>query len=132
MSTRLFNNLFAIGTQRGEKAKKGFCQIDNRSHESGDRVVRTCEPCICMFNPDTAMQSLPTAQLCAVSIDQRFNNKLDMATLFFTEVFGTNAAPRVMSGIIALSIFGNIVVMTFTASRGTGSDHTSKARFTLN
>ena len=45
-----------------------------------------------------------------------------MATLFFTEVFGTNAAPRVMSGIIALSIFGNIVVMTFTASRGTISD----------
>ena len=42
-----------------------------------------------------------------------------MATLFFAEVFGTNAAPRVMSGLIALSILGNIVVMTFTASRGT-------------
>ena len=42
-----------------------------------------------------------------------------MATLFFAEVFGTDAAPRVMSGLIALSILGNIVVMTFTASRGT-------------
>lgn len=41
-----------------------------------------------------------------------------MATVFFREVFGNDLAPRVMSGIIALSIFGNIVVMTFTASRG--------------
>ena len=42
-----------------------------------------------------------------------------MATVFFGEVFGNDIAPRVMSGIIAFSIFGNIVVMTFTASRGT-------------
>lgn len=41
-----------------------------------------------------------------------------MATVFFREVFGNELAPRVMSGIIALSIFGNVVVMTFTASRG--------------
>lgn len=83
-----------------------------------------------MLNPDTAIQSLPTAQLCAVSFDQRLDSELDMATLFFTEVFGTNAAPRVMSGIIALSIFGNIVVMTFTASRGTISDSMLWASFT--
>lgn len=42
-----------------------------------------------------------------------------MATVFFRQVFSNQIAPRVMSGIIALSIFGNIVVMTFTASRGT-------------
>ena len=42
-----------------------------------------------------------------------------MATVFFGEAFGNDVAPRVMSGIIAFSIFGNIVVMTFTASRGT-------------
>ena len=41
-----------------------------------------------------------------------------MATVFFREVFGNDLAPRVVSGIIAFSIFGNIVVMTFTASRG--------------
>ena len=41
-----------------------------------------------------------------------------MATLFFTEVFGNDKAPRVMSGIIALAILGNIIVMTFTACRG--------------
>ncbi|KAL8928810.1 MAG: hypothetical protein Q9208_001588 [Pyrenodesmia sp. 3 TL-2023] len=55
--------------------------------------------------------------LCVVSFDQRLNEKLDMATVFFREVFGNDVAPRVMSGIIALSIFGNMVVMTFTASR---------------
>ena len=43
---------------------------------------------------------------------------LDMATVFFGAVFGGHLAQRVMSGIIAFSIFGNIVVMTFTASRG--------------
>lgn len=42
-----------------------------------------------------------------------------MATVFFREVFGNEIARRVMSGIIALSIFGNVVIMTFTASRGT-------------
>ncbi|KAL8757213.1 MAG: hypothetical protein Q9184_004273 [Pyrenodesmia sp. 2 TL-2023] len=56
--------------------------------------------------------------LCVVSFDQRLNEELDMATVFFREVFGNDVAPRVMSGIIALSIFGNMVVMTFTASRG--------------
>ena len=45
--------------------------------------------------------------------------KLDMATVFFSAVFGGNQARRVMSGIIAASVFGNVVVMTFTASRGT-------------
>ena len=40
-----------------------------------------------------------------------------MATSFFKEVFGNQIAPRVMSGIIAMSIFGNIVVQTFTAAR---------------
>ena len=57
-------------------------------------------------------------QLCAVSIDQRLYNELDMATVFFREVFGNEVAPRVMAGLIAFSIFGNIVVFTFTASRG--------------
>ncbi|KAK4693144.1 hypothetical protein P7C71_g4203, partial [Lecanoromycetidae sp. Uapishka_2] len=55
--------------------------------------------------------------LCAVSFNQRLEAELDMATVFFREVFGNDLAPRVMSGIIAFSIFGNIVVMTFTASR---------------
>lgn len=61
---------------------------------------------------------LTHVKLCAVSVDQRLDPNLDMATLFFSEVFGNETAPRVMSGIIALSIFGNIVIMTFTASRG--------------
>ena len=44
--------------------------------------------------------------------------KLDMATVFFSAIFGGNMARRVMSGLIAASVFGNVVVMTFTASRG--------------
>ncbi|KAL8715355.1 MAG: hypothetical protein Q9220_000688 [cf. Caloplaca sp. 1 TL-2023] len=55
--------------------------------------------------------------MCAVSFDKRLDQDLDMATVFFREIFGNELAPRIMSGIIALSIFGNVVVMTFTASR---------------
>ena len=61
---------------------------------------------------------LTTHQLCAVSVNQRLYDNLDMATVFFEDVFGNELAPRVMSGIIAFSIFGNIVVMTFTAAKG--------------
>ncbi|KAL8786036.1 MAG: hypothetical protein Q9213_003019 [Squamulea squamosa] len=57
------------------------------------------------------------AYLCAVPKDRVLGTDLDMANIFFQDVFGNEIAPRVMSGIIALSIFGNIVVMTFTASR---------------
>ncbi|KAL8813032.1 MAG: hypothetical protein Q9223_007147 [Gallowayella weberi] len=57
------------------------------------------------------------AYLCAVPKDRILSTDLDMANIFFQDVFGNEIAPRVMSGIIALSIFGNIVVMTFTASR---------------
>ncbi|KAI9778081.1 MAG: hypothetical protein M1839_008385 [Geoglossum umbratile] len=41
----------------------------------------------------------------------------DIATLFLKNIFGSEAARRVMAGIIAVSIFGNIVVFTFTAAR---------------
>lgn len=43
---------------------------------------------------------------------------LDMATVFFEGLFGTDSgARRAMAALIAFSIFGNIVVMTFTAAR---------------
>lgn len=53
-----------------------------------------------------------------------------MATIFFHDVFGNETAPRVMSGVIALSIFGNIVVMTFTASKGKATLFHPNATFT--
>lgn len=71
-----------------------------------------------MYPTYLAPSEVTFVKLCAVSVDQRLDKNHDMATLFFSEIFGTDAAPRVMSGILALSIFGNIVVMTFTASRG--------------
>ena len=61
---------------------------------------------------------LTSVQLCAVPKNQIMDTELDMANVFFREVFGGEIASRVMSGIIAISIAGNIVVMTFTASRG--------------
>lgn len=43
---------------------------------------------------------------------------IDMATVFFEGLFGTESgARRAMAALIAFSIFGNIVVMTFTAAR---------------
>ncbi|KAL9046610.1 MAG: hypothetical protein Q9214_000595 [Letrouitia sp. 1 TL-2023] len=55
--------------------------------------------------------------LSAIPKSRILSADLDMATTFFQDVFVNETAPRVMSGIIAFSIFGNIVVMTFTASR---------------
>lgn len=41
----------------------------------------------------------------------------DMASVFFAQIFGNEVAKRVMNGFICFSIFGNIIVMTFTAAR---------------
>jgi hypothetical protein len=58
-------------------------------------------------------------QLCVVSNHSTIlGEELDMATLFFREMFRNEVAERVMSGIIALSIFGNIFITTFTAGKG--------------
>lgn len=43
-----------------------------------------------------------------------------MATLFFQTAFQNELAERVMAGIIALSIFGNLYITTFTAGKGEG------------
>lgn len=56
--------------------------------------------------------------MCVVSNDTRLDENLDMASVFFKELFQNSVAPRVMSGLIALSIFGNLVVTSFTLSRG--------------
>ena len=50
--------------------------------------------------------------------NQQLSSPLDMATLFFRDMFGEGAAPKAMASLIAFSIFVNLVVMTFTASRG--------------
>lgn len=57
-------------------------------------------------------------QLSVVSKDEIITTELDIASRFFEDIFGSEVASRVMSGIIALSILGNIIVMTFTACRG--------------
>jgi hypothetical protein len=49
------------------------------------------------------------------------SNSLNMAGAFlhylFDETSGPNTAERVMAALIAVSIFGNVIVMTFTAAR---------------
>lgn len=52
-----------------------------------------------------------------VSSTEILSTGLDIAPRFFQLVFGTDKAERAMAAIIAFSIFGNIIVMTFTASR---------------
>jgi hypothetical protein len=76
-------------------------------------VAYVCPPNITLFG-----RHLTGTQLSVVSKKQLGVNQLDMATVFFREIFGNNVAPRVMDGIIAFSIFGNIIVQTFTACRG--------------
>jgi len=45
-------------------------------------------------------------------------HSIDMATLFFEHLFqDQNQARRAMAALIAISIFGNLIVMTFTAAR---------------
>ena len=62
------------------------------------------------------------AYFCAVPKDSVTpkllqHHDVNMATLYFGELFGNVLAKRVMAGLIAFSIFGNIVVITFTAAR---------------
>jgi amino acid transporter len=59
------------------------------------------------------------AYLCAVPKDSDgLPQAHDMATLFFSHIFGDrNTSRRAADGIIAISIFGNILVATFTAAR---------------
>ena len=59
------------------------------------------------------------------------NTELNIASRFFQEIFGSATASRVMSGIIAFSIYGNIMVMAFTASRGMSSIHPMNGGITL-
>ncbi|KAB8596122.1 hypothetical protein FH972_025831 [Carpinus fangiana] len=55
--------------------------------------------------------------LCVVSKQQQLETSTDMATLFLIHMFGYGTAQRTMAALIATSIFGNILVMTFTAAR---------------
>ncbi|OCK81934.1 amino acid transporter [Lepidopterella palustris CBS 459.81] len=61
------------------------------------------------------------AYFCAVPISTVLGNgpdsNLDMATLFFKSVFEDERAQRGLAAIVAICIFGNILVMTFTAAR---------------
>ena len=115
-----------LGHERGFSPKEDFrqivnCRVDHHRDIvcARERGIRTSD--VPPFSKGAPSAPLTALQFCAVSLDQRLYGGMDMATVFFEDVFGTELAPRVMSGLIAFSVFGNIVVMTFTASRGTAA-----------
>ena len=111
-------NIESTGPERGLSSKEDFCEVNDCGSDFCRSPVYTCEYRICECNNHFFWTHLTIPKLCAVSVDLRLNENLDMPTVFFSQVFGNDLAPRVMSGIVAFCLFGNIVVMTFTASRG--------------
>ena len=111
----------STGPKRGLSSKEDFCEVNDCGSDFCRSPIYACEYSICECNSYSSWIHLTIRKLCAVSVDPRLNENLDMATVFFGQVFGNDLAPRVMSGIVAFCLFGNIVVMTFTASRGTRS-----------
>jgi amino acid transporter len=71
---------------------------------------------LAMFIASCLYVLVNVAYFCAVPKGEQLNGQ-SLATVFFGDVFGKQVAKRVMAGLIALSIFGNIVVITFTAAR---------------
>ncbi|KAH7021463.1 amino acid permease-domain-containing protein [Microdochium trichocladiopsis] len=58
------------------------------------------------------------AYFCAVPRNlPALHEQRNMAIVFFGHMFGNETAKRVMAAIIAVSISGNLLVMTYTASR---------------
>lgn len=73
---------------------------------------------IALFTGFILFMLVNVAYLLVVPKQMQLDNpEVPMATLFFGQIFGNDIAKQALSGLVAVSIFGNIVVMTFTASR---------------
>jgi amino acid transporter len=60
------------------------------------------------------------AYVCVIPLEvilDPHNADLDIISIFFDRVFGNDSARRVMQALVAFSILGNLIVMTFTAAR---------------
>ena len=85
---------------------------------AGPRKLFPMYTLIAMATAITLFLLVNAAYLCAVPWDlPALHEQRNMATVFFDRVFSNEIARRVMDGIIALSILGNLIVMTYTASR---------------
>jgi amino acid transporter len=85
---------------------------------AGARKVFPKYTLIAMLTATMLFVLVNVAYLCAIPADfPGIEHAQDMATLFFSQLFGDETARRVMAALIAFSIYGNIVVMTFTAAR---------------
>lgn len=107
------------GIKRSVAAKEEIRQSDHRRNDLGGCPIQLGQ-----FRLRKSMvlqirtSCSPSTSYVPFPKDRILSTDLDMANNFFHDVFGNDIAPRVMSGIIALSIFGDIVAVTFTASRG--------------
>ena len=66
---------------------------------------------------------LTSVKMVVVPKELQLNPSNNVALLFFKSTFGTlskndDLPERILSAFMAISSFGNIVVMTFTAARG--------------
>ena len=77
---------------------------------------------VSLLMTSVSIKLLNLPQFSVVSKAEVMGTGLNIASRFFQGIFGSATASRVMSGIIAFSIYGNIIVMTFTASRGVFAD----------
>lgn len=73
--------------------------------------------------PNTVLYFLTPAQMVVVPKALQLDPKNNVALLFLQLTFGTlskndDQPQRILSAFMAISSFGNIVVMTFTAARG--------------
>ncbi|KAF2442622.1 amino acid transporter [Karstenula rhodostoma CBS 690.94] len=60
------------------------------------------------------------AYVCVIPLEMIMdsqNASVDITSMFFEQVFGSNAAKHVVQALVAFSILGNLIVMTFTATR---------------
>jgi hypothetical protein len=71
--------------------------------------------------PHSRVSNADFVKMVVVPKELQLNN--NVALLFFKSTFGTlskndDLPERILSAFMAISSFGNIVVMTFTAARG--------------
>ena len=86
---------------------------------SRQRCIRKWKPC----PPQSRVSNADFVKMVVVPKDLQLNPSNNVALLFFKSTFGTlsnddDLPERILSAFMAISSFGNIVVMTFTAARG--------------
>jgi Amino acid permease len=119
--TQSMEALTITDPRRNEESQEDLSEIHCYRHGNRYDAVPARQYHLCKLQSTQNTATLTTAQLLAVpkgSVLPYDKNTPDLATLFFESLFDEKtSARRAMAALIATSIFGNLVVMTFTASR---------------